>query len=90
MLKRLRLRQTNNECTHGWDPSEFPADHDCHKFIETALEAFRCSGHAVEAVAAAVGATAEKFPDVWGDSASMEWIAAAFISIGTEAAIISS
>ena len=40
-----------------------------------------------EALIAAVKATSEKYPAVCGDSASMEWIAAAFVSIGTEVLI---
>ena len=62
----------------GWDPSEFPADHDCHEFIETALdlEAFRCSVVAEEpcgtAVNAAVNAIKEKFSGVLNDAASVE------------------
>ena len=63
----------------GWDPSEFPADHDCHEFIETALEAFRCSVVAEEpcgtAVNAAVNAIKEKFSGVLNDAASVEWLA---------------
>lgn len=73
-------RQTKKECTHGWYPSEFPADHDCQKFIVIALVAFHClvdgephaSGEAVDAL---VDVMQEKFPDVWEDSASVEWLA---------------
>ena len=83
--KQLR---TKKECTHGWDPTEFPADHDCQKYIETAVGIFDASDTVGEALNAAVGATKEKYPDVWRDSASMEWIAAAFISFGTEEVLI--
>ena len=70
--KKECLLQTKKECTHGWDPSEFPAYHDCQKFIETALEVFDASDTVGEALIAAVKATAEKYPAVCGDSASLE------------------
>ena len=89
LLKQVRLLQTKKECTHGWDPSEFPADHDCQKFIETAVKAFDPSeDNSGKVVNAAVRATKEKYPDVWRDSiASMEWLVAAFISIASEGII---
>ena len=87
LLKQVRLLQTKKECTHGWDPSEFPADHDCQKFIETALEVFDASDNSGDAVNAAIDATREKYPAVWRDSASMEWLVAAFISIASEGII---
>ena len=72
-LQQLRLRKTNNNgCTHGWDPTEFPADHDCQKYIETAVGIFDASDTVGEALIAAVKATAEKYPAVCGDSASLE------------------
>ena len=41
-----------------------------------------------EALIAAVKATSEKYPAVCGDSASLEWIAAAFVSVETEVLIL--
>eukprot|EP00984_Skeletonema_dohrnii_P027098 scaffold16545_cov86-Skeletonema_dohrnii-CCMP3373.AAC.4 len=87
-LKRLRL---TGGCTHGWDPTKYPADHDCNKFIGDVLRVFKESsksrGVAGFAVGEAVSFTRDIFPDVWSDSASLEWIAAAFISLGTYARI---
>ena len=53
-----------------------------------ALRAFDASDTFGNALSAALGATKEKYPEIWGDSASLAWLVAAFISIGTEAIVL--
>mmetsp|Transcript_15487 Transcript_15487/g.23428 ORF Transcript_15487/g.23428 Transcript_15487/m.23428 type:complete len:262 (-) Transcript_15487:33-818(-) len=90
LSKQLGLFLTGNNgngCTHGWDPNKYPADHDCNKFIggvfRTFVESTKSGFTAGFVVNEAVSFTHAIFPDVWSDSASLEWIAAAFISLGT-------
>mmetsp|Transcript_15598 Transcript_15598/g.23131 ORF Transcript_15598/g.23131 Transcript_15598/m.23131 type:complete len:262 (+) Transcript_15598:57-842(+) len=90
MSKRLRLRLTGDTgggCTHGWNHTKYPDDHDCNKFIggvfRIFVESTKSGDTAGLAVSEAVSFTRDKFPNVWSDSASLEWIAAAFISLGT-------
>ena len=94
LSKQLGLFLTGNNgngCTHGWDPAEYPADHDCNKFIGEVLRVFneykKSGGAAGFALDEAVLFTEDIFPYVWSDSASLEWIAAAFISLGTYTSI---
>jgi len=100
---QLRLRMPNYvsslitsfSCTHGWNHSEYAYEHDCHKFIEAALEVFQES-----LICRTIGSSlsdriemsfektghilVENCPKIWNDSVSLDWIASAFITIGTE------
>jgi len=80
------------ECTHGWDVTEYPVDHDCHKFIEEVVRIFDECNNVPEgtvglAVDKALSFTRDIFPDVWNNSACLEWISSAFVTLGTDAII---
>jgi len=66
-------------CTHGWNHSEYAHEHDCHKFIEAALEGAKNSSQE-----SLICRTIGNYPNVWNDSVSLDWIASAFTTIGTE------
>mmetsp|Transcript_16104 Transcript_16104/g.27384 ORF Transcript_16104/g.27384 Transcript_16104/m.27384 type:complete len:257 (+) Transcript_16104:1072-1842(+) len=70
-------------CTHGWSPNEFPADHDCHKFVEAVLDVITNATVAGAACSDAIDATGIQYPEVWNDQNCLEWIHQALISIGT-------
>eukprot|EP00985_Skeletonema_marinoi_P027876 scaffold23502_cov117-Skeletonema_marinoi.AAC.4 len=86
-----QIRRRPWECTHGWDLTEYPTDHDCNKFIDEVVRIFaECEvseGIAGLAVDKALSFTRDIFPDVWNDSACLEWISSAFVTIGTIAII---
>lgn len=73
-------------CTHGWNPRQYPEEHDCHKFIQAAYskKAILSAATAGSAVQAAAVVTNEEYPNVWKDAAGLEWISKAFVSIATE------
>eukprot|EP00984_Skeletonema_dohrnii_P003637 scaffold1230_cov97-Skeletonema_dohrnii-CCMP3373.AAC.13 len=74
-------------CTHGWDNTEYSNNHECYKFIEAAIKAFRRTNCISYILKAANDATFEKYPEIWKDPTKLEWIASAFVSIGVEAII---
>ena len=94
LLRQLRLRNPNFRCsvncasatpapcTHGWDHSKYTsgAEHECNKFIERALELFQNESN----IWGKIEEDYKEYPKVWTDTVSLEWIATAFISIGTE------
>ena len=93
LLQQLRLRNPNFRCsvncasatplpcTHGWDHSKYTsAEHKCNKFIEKALELF----HYEQLQSSLEELLYKEYPKFWTDSVSLEWIAAACMSIGTE------
>ena len=93
LLKQLRLRSTNNTsiggpieqitmCTHGWT-NEFPAEHDCHKFIEVVLDVITKATVAGTACSDAIDKTSNLFGNVWDHTDCLEWIHKALISIGS-------
>lgn len=85
-FKPFPLKQfKKSSCTHGWNHADYPGSHDCHKFIKTAVEAFRRSEHVYRIIEAAEDSTCEKYPEIWKDPTQLEWIASAFVSIGVEA-----
>lgn len=63
------------ECTHGWDPFQYPAGEECDSFIDTVLNIFEKAddGGILEAYGKtdslfeAVEATEERHPEVWQD-----------------------
>ena len=83
---KLRLRKPINvsslsaslPCTHGWNPSEFPHGHDCHIFIEAALESLQNKKSVAKNV------YSPKYPKIWSNSDRLDWIVSALIAIGTE------
>lgn len=95
LLRQLRLRNPNFRCsvncasatppfpcTHGWDHSKYTSvEHECNKLIERALGLFQNGGNLWAIVEDHLYT---EYPNVWNNSVSLEWIAAAFISIGTE------
>ncbi|KAK1744340.1 hypothetical protein QTG54_004873 [Skeletonema marinoi] len=77
-----------SSCTHGWIHDEYADNHDCHKFIESVLEAFgRTKSISDIFDTAEKAALQHKYPEIWKDPAKLEWIASAFVSIGVEAII---
>eukprot|EP00984_Skeletonema_dohrnii_P003631 scaffold1230_cov97-Skeletonema_dohrnii-CCMP3373.AAC.7 len=71
-------------CTHGWNPAEYPDNHDCYKLIEDVIKALRRPKTVHDTFHAAKDAAFEKYPDIWADPTQLEWIASAFVSIGVE------
>lgn len=91
VLRSLRIRNPNNialsviSCTHGWDHSKYTsAEHERNKFIERALELFQHVTIRSHLEVIFKDYLRKEYPKVWTDSVSLEWIAAAFMSIGTE------
>ena len=75
-------------CTHGWNHDDYDDSHDCYKFVETVIEVFserKRESIDFEMFDAACKASNEKYPEILNDPTKMEWIASAFVSIGTEA-----
>ena len=85
---KLRLRKPNNvsslsvslPCTHGWNPSEYPHGHDCHMFVEEALESLQNKG----SLSLAKNMNPQKYPRIWSNSERLDWIVSVLIAIGTE------
>ena len=88
LLHQLRLRPHviyEECCTHGWDPTEYPDDHDhCNQFLEASLQIIHQAKSAGEAVNTSIAITEEKYPQVWEDPTSLEWIASALVCMGVE------
>ena len=86
LLSQLRLRKPNNvsslstslPCTHGWNPSEYPPGHDCHKFIEAVVEMIQNEEPFDETFC-----EINRHPTL-RNSVSINWIVSAFNAIGTE------
>eukprot|EP00984_Skeletonema_dohrnii_P003466 scaffold1170_cov139-Skeletonema_dohrnii-CCMP3373.AAC.8 len=88
MFKPFSLTQfKKSSCTHGWNHDAYASSHDCYKFVEAVMEAFRRNKGKFDIFDAPKEATLHKYPEIWGDPTKFEWVASAFVSIGVEVLI---
>ena len=66
-------------CTHGWNRDKYDESHECYKYIAAMVE------HIIES--GTTGVKEENRPQISVDDADLEWIASAFVSIGTGSVI---